>query len=140
MEQTMIPHVSQTVRSTFIGGVERITYFNAETGQCVFKLKPETGGDLISVSCRKAWIYPGLMVKAAPEDIRIENGMWRVRNLQLSVPRTERNLRKFLKSEAMSGVGPKLARAVAKAFPTEFFDVLESFPDRLLDVPWLGSK
>lgn len=133
-------HVPPNLCSTFSGNVEHVTYFNQETGQCVFKFKTELYQQAISISCRRAWLYPGMGIEIDADDIQMENGLWRARNIKIHVPKTERALRKFLKSQAIAGVGPKLSKILAKAFPTDFFDVLEKSPELLLDITGVGKK
>ena len=140
MENVTILTHSPPTCSTLVGSVEHVTYFNQETGQCVFKFKTESLPDAISVSCRRAWLYPGLQITIDLPQARMENGLYRVHQLQVQPPQNERSLRKFLKSEAMPGIGPKLAKVLAKAFPINFFFMVENHPEQLMDVEGIGPK
>jgi exodeoxyribonuclease V alpha subunit len=127
--------------STLSGSVERIVYFDDETGQCVLDLKDFESKEHILVSGRLPFVYPGQTIDAELTDLDPYNtGLRQAKKLILSPPANERALRKFLKSEAFDEMGPHLAKSLAKAFPGNFFNVLSENPDPILEIQGVGKK
>ena len=49
------------------GTVERVTFHTEETGYCVLKVKPERGGELMTVLGRTPRVVPGELIEASGE-------------------------------------------------------------------------
>ncbi len=56
------------------------------------------------------------------------------------MPSTEAGIAGFLSSGFLKGIGPKAATAIVKKFGQDTFDVIESSPQRLMEVSGIGAK
>lgn len=124
-----------------IGSVERVVFFNESTGQCLLDIKIENIKNHVMVTGYVPSVYPGQSIYAEVQDRgeRVEKPLVADR-LDIRAPNSERTLRKFLKSEAMSGIHKNVAKALAETFPENLLAILEMDPARLSDVPGVGQK
>lgn len=121
--------------------VERVIYFHEDTGQCMLEVKPEHLTQNILISGRLPYVYPGQIVSAQ----RIfqsdsEHSTLHTESMSLSFPSTVRLVKKFLKSDAIPSIKPKVAVILAEAFPTDLFQILDNAPEKLLKVKGIGKK
>ncbi len=123
-----------------IGSVEKIVYFNEETGQSILDLKLFNQKSHVLISARLPGIRPGETVEAKPEPGQVADGLLHCEHILVRAPQSPRCLKKFLKSGIFPDVGPHLAGVLSQSFPENFFLVLEQNPDRLLDVSGVGRK
>ncbi|MFN2197906.1 MAG: ATP-dependent RecD-like DNA helicase [Anaerolineales bacterium] len=131
------------------GAVERITYYNAENGYSVVRLRPSRrtlpgmGRDgLVTVVGNLPELAPG-------EHVRLQ-GRWvthakhgeqfQVEICEQTVPATVSGIRRYLGSGLIKGIGPKLAERIVDEFGAETLEVIESQPKRLQEVPDIGPK
>lgn len=132
------------------GSIERVIYFNDETGQCVLDINSDELETHFLITGFLPSVFPGqhiesqvklsnLQRKSFLENGKVED-ILQARSLKTFLPRSSRTLKKFLKSEAFSNLGSSLAMALAKAFPENFFAVLQNTPHLLLEVPGVGKK
>jgi exodeoxyribonuclease V alpha subunit len=126
--------------STFESSVERISYFNQETGQCILEVKDLTEGNSFYVSGKLPWVYPGMKLSGTLLNFVADRNIWRAKDLVISLPENERGLKKFLRSEALIGFGPKLIKLLVKAYPKNLLSIIEHSPDDLLKVAGIGHK
>jgi exodeoxyribonuclease V alpha subunit len=136
----------------FSGSVERIAYFNEETGQCVVDIRTDKHKGHLLIAGSLASIYPGQglivhvsLTVAQKQEFEAAGtlsteGLLKARQLTVAPPPQGRALKKFLKSEAMPGIGPKLATLLSQAFPTSLFSVLDETPEQLLKIHGVGLK
>ncbi|WP_413290415.1 AAA family ATPase [Bdellovibrio sp. HCB337] len=124
-----------------IGSIERVVLYNESTGQCLLDVKVESLKAHVMVTGYASSVYPGQSIYAEVKDRgdRIERPYIADR-LDIKPPNTERTLRKFLKSEAMSGLSKNVAKALAETFPENFFAILEMDPARLSEASGVGQK
>jgi exodeoxyribonuclease V alpha subunit len=132
--------------------IERVVYYNDETGQCVLDVKPFDFKPHVLISANLASVFPGQNVEAQvifsqfqlqsfkSEDSSAVEGILTSRKVQLRPPSSARTLKKYLKSGSIAGLGPHLATTLAKAFPETFLSVLDENPRLLLEVPGVGRK
>lgn len=131
------------------GSVERITYYNAENGYCVFRLKaeriPERGATrdgLVTVTGHLPELSPG-------EHLRL-TGRWvnhpkhglqfQCETCEQTLPATIAGIRRYLGSGLIKGIGPKLAERIVAQFGSTTLEVIEHHPERLTEVPDIGPK
>lgn len=151
-----IPSVRSLVRSRFMdtleGSVERITYYNAENGYSVIRLRPDSrlaharsalGRDgTITITGNLPELTPG-------EHIRLQ-GRWTnhaKHGLQLQVeiceqtlPASAAGIRRYLGSGLVKGIGPRLAERIVEKFGKETLSIIENQPNRLAEVPDIGPR
>ena len=139
---------------TLEGIVERITFYNEETGYTVLRLKPRgraatgTSGrlmadqGLVTVVGNLPEITPG-------ESLRLQ-GQWSThpdygRQFKAEVceqilPATVEGIKKYLGSGLIKGVGPVTAARIVKKFDLETLDILDHQPERIREVLGVGPR
>lgn len=124
------------------GVVERITYFNEDSGYTVIKLKSKGYYDLITVVGNMASVHVGAIISL--------RGEWKVDSkygkqfvasaYEEKLPATVAGIEKYLGSGLIKGIGPVNAKRIVKVFGKDTIDVIEEEPNRLTDVPGIGPK
>lgn len=124
-----------------IGSVERVVFFNESTGQCLLDVKVDSLKQHVMLTGYAPSVYPGQSIYAEVQErpAHIEKPFV-ARRLDVKPPNSERTLRKFLKSDAMSGLSKNVAKSLAEKFPENFFAILEMDPARLSEAPGVGQK
>jgi exodeoxyribonuclease V alpha subunit len=131
------PHLS-----VLEGVLERITYANEETGYTVARVDTGHGGELLTVV--------GALLGAQPGESLRMRGRWgshaqygrqfQVENYTTVLPATIQGIQRYLGSGLIKGIGPKLAERIVEHFGATTLDIIETAPDRLIEVPTLGPK
>lgn len=126
------------------GSVERVFYFEEETGRCVIEVKSPSFKSKVLLTGRLPFVYPGQNVHAKFDRDRrahlLSGAPVPVLEMKTSRPTNERDLRRFLKSGALPGIGPKLATLLARSFPKDLLHLLEAAPTRLSEISGVGPK
>jgi exodeoxyribonuclease V alpha subunit len=136
---------------TMSGSVERITYYNAENGYTVLRLRPEVRGRqrIPGVS------YDGLVTVvgnlpeiSVGEHLKLQ-GVWsshpkhgkqfKAEVCKQVLPSTLAGIESYLGSGLIKGIGPKLAERIVAQFGATTLDVIEEEPERLSEVSGIGS-
>jgi exodeoxyribonuclease V alpha subunit len=134
---------------TLSGSVERITYYNPENGYSVLRLRPErskTPGlnreGLVTVTGNLPELSPG-------EHLRLK-GKWvnhpkhglqfQSEICEQALPATLAGIRRYMGSGLIKGIGPRLAERIVSHFGQQTLEVIEEHPERLREVPDIGSK
>jgi exodeoxyribonuclease V alpha subunit len=122
--------------------VERITFANPETGYTVARVDAGRGGDLVTVV--------GSLLGAQPGEALRMRGRWgshpqfgrqfHVEDYTTVLPATVQGIRRYLGSGLIKGIGPRLAEKIVDHFGVAALEVIETAPDRLIEVPKLGPK
>ncbi|ATL27910.1 ATP-dependent RecD-like DNA helicase [Streptomyces formicae] len=129
--------------SVLEGVLERITYANEETGYTVARVDTGRGaGDLLTV-------VGALLGAQAGESLRMQ-GRWgshpqygkqfTVENYTTVLPATIQGIRRYLGSGLIKGIGPVMADRITTHFGVDTLDIIETEPERLVEVPGLGPK
>jgi exodeoxyribonuclease V alpha subunit len=128
--------------SVLEGTLERITFTSAETGYTVARVDAGRGGDLVTVV--------GSLLGAQPGEALRMRGRWgshpqfgkqfHVEDYTTVLPATVQGIRRYLGSGLIKGIGPKLAEKIVEHFGVDALDVIETAPQRLVEVPRLGPK
>jgi exodeoxyribonuclease V alpha subunit len=123
------------------GTLERITYQNEANGWTVGRLVVPRHKGPVTIAGAMPTVHVG-------ETLRLE-GAWtlhpqygrqfQVARYQALIPGTIPGLKKYLGSGLLKGVGPVWAEHIVNAFGFDTLQVLEREPDRLLNIPGLGS-
>ncbi len=132
------PKRSATVR----GLVERVTFHTEETGYCVLKVKPERGGELITVIGNAPRVVAGENIEATGEWVaNAEYGrQLKAGAITLSRPESLEGLTRYLGSGLIEGIGPKYAKRIVEKFGKEVFDIIENTSARLEEIEGVGAK
>ena len=121
--------------------VERITYQNEQNGYSVLKCRARGYQDLVTVVGNMPETHVGSVLTLA--------GSWRVdskygrqfaaETYEETLPATVYGIEKYLGSGLVKGIGPKFASRIVRQFGADTLNVIETEPDRLLDVPGIGK-
>ncbi|HUI87186.1 MAG TPA: ATP-dependent RecD-like DNA helicase [Anaerolineales bacterium] len=139
---------------TLSGSVERITFYNPENGYTVLRLKPDShlGQRLVNkVALNSAGLATvvGNLPEVSPGEHLHLQGQWdnhpkhgpqfKAEVCEQTLPSTIAGIEGYLGSGMIKGIGPKLAERIVTRFKEETFDVIETTPERLLEVPGIGE-
>lgn len=136
------PSPSQSQRATLHGRVERVTFHTEETGYCVLKIKPERGGETVTVLGKTPRVVAGEHIEAIGEWVRnAEYGQqFKADAIKLSRPESLDGLARYLGSGLIDGIGPKYAKRIVDKFGAKVFDIIEHTSARLEEVEGIGKK
>jgi exodeoxyribonuclease V alpha subunit len=123
--------------------LERITYANEETGYTIARVATERSGpDLLTV------VGP-LLGAQIGESLRL-TGLWGshptygrqfvVHEYTTVLPATIQGIRRYLGSGLIKGIGPTMAERMVDHFGLDILTVIETEPNRLVEVYGLGPK
>ncbi|NJM39783.1 MAG: hypothetical protein HC853_02925 [Anaerolineae bacterium] len=130
------------------GVIERITFQSEETGYTVAKLLPDKRSEKNPDSALSTVVgtLTGVNVGEALE----LTGFWQhhdqhgwqfvVQNYRSVLPATATGIRKYLGSGLIKGIGPKTAERIVAHFDVDTLAVFDAAPERLKEVPGIGSK
>ncbi len=131
-----------TPESVLEAVLERITFVNEETGYTIARVAADRSPDLVTV------VGP-LLGAQVGESLRL-SGRWtshpkygrqfEVRSYTTVLPATIQGIQRYLGSGMIKGIGPVMAGRMVTHFGTGILDVIETSPQRLIEVPGLGPK
>jgi len=133
--------VQQPVES-LSGLIERVTFFNEETGFAVLKVKARARRELVTVVGSLASVNAGEWLTA--------EGRWsqdkqfglqfRAELLKCTPPTTREGIEKYLASGMVKGIGPAYAGKLVDKFGEKIFDIIENASARLEEVEGIGPE
>jgi exodeoxyribonuclease V alpha subunit len=138
-----VAKLAQPSASEALGGfVERVTFHNPENGFCVLRVKARGHRDLVTVVGRAALISAGEFVQMSGIWVndRTHGQQFRATFLKISPPTTLAGIERYLASGMIRGIGPIYAKRLVRGFGEAVFDLIEQQPDRLQEVPGIGTK
>ena len=101
------------------GIVERVTFFNEQTGWSVLKISPfQQPIDLVTVTVHQAKVFPGATMEFQGEWVEHNQygTQFKATNCQEKKPASVAALEKYLGSGLIYGVGPKTAKKIVSHF------------------------
>lgn len=123
------------------GTLERFTFHNEENGYTVAKLVPIGKNFEVTVVGTLAGVNVG-------ESLQLQ-GQWathpkygrqfEARTYTVKLPATIEGIRKYLGSGLVKGIGPVNAGRIVDYYGRKTLDVIEQEPQRLREVPGIGS-
>jgi exodeoxyribonuclease V alpha subunit len=130
------------------GSVERVTFYNPETGYSVLRLRPERNLRLPGQNRDGLVTVVGNLPELSPgENLRLK-GHWlshpkhgqqfQVEYCEQTLPATVAGIRRYLGSGLIKGIGPKLADRIVDFFGAKTLEVIENQPERLKEVADIG--
>ncbi|KAA3655677.1 MAG: ATP-dependent RecD-like DNA helicase [Chloroflexi bacterium] len=135
------------------GSVERITYYNAENGYSVIRLKPDSRGmlpfryasgrdSLITVVGNLPELQPGEWLKLTGEwASHARHGrQFKAELCEQSMPANIEGIRRYLGSGMIRGVGKKMAERIVERFGEDTLEIIDHQPERLYEVSGIGKK
>jgi exodeoxyribonuclease V alpha subunit len=134
--------LSDFPRAVLDAVLERITFANEDTGYTVARVDTGRGGELVTVVGALLGAQPG-------ESLRLR-GRWgshpqygrqfHVEDYTTVLPATVQGIRRYLGSGLIKGIGPKLADRIVDHFGVDALEIIETSPEKLIEVPNLGPK
>ena len=124
------------------GLIERVTFFNDDTGFGVLKVKAKGHRDLVTVVGTLPSANPGEWVTAEGRWIQDQEfGLqFRAEMLTSTAPTTKEGIEKYLGSGMVKGIGPVYAKKLVDSFGEQIFDIIEQSSARLAEVDGIGPK
>ena len=122
--------------------IERITYHNDENGYSVIKVSAKDFNDIIAAVGIMPEVHIGSMFNLY--------GSWKnnpkygqefcFQKYEEVLPATANAIEKYLGGGLIKGIGPFFAEKIVRQFGDKTLDILDNEPDRLEEVPGIGSK
>ena len=127
---------------TLSGLIERVTFFNEETGFAVLKVKAKGHRDLVAVVGSLASVSPGEWINAQGRWIqdREFGQQFKAEMLTSTAPTTIEGIEKYLGSGMVKGIGPVYAKKLVERFGAKIFEAIETQSGYLEDVEGIGPK
>jgi len=124
------------------GSVERVTFHSEESGFCVLRVKVRGERELVTVTGSAASVTAGEYLECTGcwHNDRTHGMQFKAHQLQVVAPNTLDGIEKYLGSGMVKGIGPHFAKVLVQAFREEVFSVIETTPQRLLELPGIGPK
>ena len=123
------------------GQIDHVTFQNPENGYTIARLRPEGGGEPVTVV--------GTMAVSAGETVEVE-GTWdrhptfgrqlKVDSCIPAYPATVEGIERYLGSGLIKGIGPVMAGRIVARFGKSSLEVIDARPRRLLEIEGLGEK
>ncbi|HEY9765137.1 MAG TPA: ATP-dependent RecD-like DNA helicase, partial [Chroococcales cyanobacterium] len=122
------------------GIVERVTFHSPESGYTVAKIKVPAERDLVTMVGSLAAINPGESLRARGHWLQHpKHGLqFNAKFVEVMIPATSVGIEKYLGSGLIKGVGPVTAKKMVKKFSLEILEIIETTPERLIEVPGIG--
>lgn len=123
------------------GTCEKVIFSNPANNFCVVQVRTVDGRLVVAVGAMPALVQAERLVA---EGRWVDSGRWgnrfEVQKFQVLPPEGGDGILRFLSSGVLPGIGEEMARRLVLAFGDGFFDVMETDPQRILEVPGIGRK
>jgi exodeoxyribonuclease V alpha subunit len=118
-----------------------VTFHNADTGFAVLKVKARGRRDLVPVVGHAASVGAGEYIHAVGTWLtdRTHGLQFKADMLKTTPPTTTEGIARYLGSGMVRGIGAKLAERIVGQFGLSTFEIIETDPSRLRDVPGIGD-
>jgi exodeoxyribonuclease V alpha subunit len=122
--------------------IERVTFFNEDTGFAVLKVKARGHRDLVTVLGAVASVAPGEYLQAQGRWVldREFGRQFKADLLTSTAPTTREGIEKYLGSGMVKGIGPVYAQKLVAKFGESIFAIIEQYSARLEAVEGIGPK
>ncbi len=122
------------------GEVDSIVFKSEESGFCVLMLNCDN--DLVTVVGEMGDVEEGeeLVLTGEFTTHRKFGEQFKVSIFERSLPTTSAAIQRYLASGAISGIGPVLARRMVNLFGDKTLEIIESEPERLLEIEGITKK
>lgn len=124
------------------GYIERITFYSEHNGFTVAQLKMAKREELVCLVGSMPGIQPGETVRCFGEWINnpVHGRQFEVSQFQIEAPADVIGIRKYLGSGLIKGIGSRYAGRIVDAFGKDTLTIIETSPEKLLEIPGLGKK
>jgi exodeoxyribonuclease V alpha subunit len=133
---------TRTPSEEIAGCVERVTFFNAESGFAVLRVKVQGQRELVTVLGSLPSVSMGEWLTAEGWWVRDkEHGLqFKAQVLKAVPPNTSEGIERYLAGGFVKGVGPVLAKKLVGRFGAEVLGVIANNPADLETVDGIGPK
>ena len=124
------------------GQIERITYNDAESGYAVLRVDIKGYQDLVTVV--------GIVASPVVGEVLSMKGAWvehprfglqfKLTEYRSFAPSSVQGIEKYIGSGLIKGIGPSIAEKIVSIFGSDTFKILDSNPERLLEIEGIGEK
>ena len=122
------------------GLIERVTFFNEETGFAVLRVKAKGRRDLLTVIGKLPAVNAGEWIHASGQWVRDrEHGLQlRAERIKSTPPTSREGMEKYLGSGMIKGIGPVYAKKLVHQFGEEIIEVIEKRSKLLEQIDGIG--
>ncbi|MBT4273580.1 MAG: ATP-dependent RecD-like DNA helicase [Verrucomicrobia bacterium] len=127
-------------KESISGLIERVTYFNEESGFVVLRVKIKGRRDLLTVVGQSISANVGEWVKAEGVWARDrEHGLqFKAERLVCTPPTNIEGIEKYLASGMIKGIGPVYAKKMVTRYGEKIFDIIETASAKLESIDGIG--
>lgn len=127
---------------SIFGYIERITFQNPENGYTVAHLQEKGRKGLTCIVGTLPVVSPGVTVRCFGtwKHHLIHGRQFEVSECRIEAPADVLGIRKYLGSGLIKGIGPVYAARIVEKFDIETLNIIDQFPEKLLEVEGLGEK
>jgi len=124
------------------GTIERITFQSDESGYTIAKLKEPRSIETVCIVGSMPHLKPGETVRCQGEYKMhpVYGKQFVVESSKTEAPADVVGIKKYLGSGLIKGIGPKYAARIVEKFKEKTLDIIDKYPERLLEVEGLGIK
>ena len=124
------------------GLIERVSFFNEETGFAVLRVKVAKRRELLTVVGQLPSVNAGEWIHAFGNWVRDrEHGLQlRAAAIKTTPPTTPEGMEKYLGSGLIKGIGPAYAQKLLKRFGRQIIDVIENRSKLLEQIDGIGPR
>ena len=125
---------------TVQGEVVTVVYHNPENGYVIARLDSPAGPGQVTVVGILGDIAPGESLRLTGEWVEHPKfgRQFKAEGCEHVMPATLSGIRRFLASGAVKGIGEKMADRLVARFGSQILDILDSDPERLLEIEGIG--
>ncbi len=135
-------HKDNSYPDSLTGLIERVTFFNEETGFAVLKVKARGHRDLVTVvgnlpsaNAGEWLVAEGRWIQDAEHGLQLKASI-----LKSSPPNSLEGMEKYLAGGLIRGIGPVYAKKLVQQFGEKIFDIIETASPRLEEVDGIGPQ
>jgi exodeoxyribonuclease V alpha subunit len=124
------------------GSVERVTFHSEESGFSVLRLRVRGRREPVTVVGTAAAPSPGEFMECVGSwhNDRTHGMQFKATQIIPVPPTTLDGIERYLGSGLVKGLGPFFAKKMVKTFGDSVFDIIETQPERLREIPGIGEK
>ena len=133
---------AETELERLSGSVERVTFHSEETGFSVLRVKVRGRRELATVVGSSAAVQPGEHIECLGEWLndKTHGQQFKAAVIKNVPPTSLDGIEKYLGSGLVKGIGPHFAKTLVKAFGERVFEIIDTRPGLLKELPGIGEK
>lgn len=124
------------------GRVERVTFYNPQTGFSVVRLRAQHRREPVAVVGALPAVQPGerLSLTGHWQTDPRHGAQFRVVTVTVQPPAGKEDIVRYLGSGLIAQIGPVLAERIVTTFGDETLAILDATPERVREVPGIGQR